>query len=124
MRGRTLAPAYLWALGLLALACCAHTTGSTLGEGQASYYGDDFAGRLTASGQRFDPGALTAAHRTLPFGTCVRVVAVRTGREVKVRITDRGPHKAGRVIDLSRAAAAALGIIDEGVAPVRLYPCR
>jgi rare lipoprotein A len=60
----------------------------------------------------------------LPFGTCVRVVAVRTGRQVEVRVTDRGPHKAGRVIDLSRAAAEALGIVGEGVAPVRLYPCR
>jgi rare lipoprotein A len=106
------------------LAACAHTTGAALGEGGASFYGNEFAGRPTASGEKFDPRELTAAHRTLPFGTCVRVVATRTGREVQVRVTDRGPHVAGRVIDLSKAAADELGITAEGVAPVKLYGCR
>ncbi len=59
----------------------------------------------------------------MPFGSCVRVVHQRTGREVEVRVTDRGPHKAGRVIDVSRAAAERLGIVAEGVAPVRLFAC-
>ena len=105
-------------------AACAHTSGASLGEGGASFYGNEFAGRLTASGEKFDPREYTAAHRTLPFGSCVRVVAVRTGREVKVRVTDRGPHVPGRVIDLSKAAAEDLGIVSEGVAPVRIYACR
>ena len=109
---------------MLLLAACAHTNGAALGEGGASFYGDELAGRPTASGERFDPREFTAAHRTLPFGSCVRVVATRTGKEVEVRVTDRGPHVAGRVIDLSKAAADALGITSEGVAPVRLYACR
>ncbi len=95
-----------------------------LAEGMASFYGPGFAGRLTASGERFDPREFTAAHRTLPFGSCVRVVDVKTGKEVKVRVTDRGPHVPGRVIDLSKAAAEKLGIVDQGVAQVRLYACR
>jgi len=91
-------------------------------EGVASWYGDAFKGRPTASGEAFDPTALTAAHRTLPFGSCVLVQSVDASREVKVRINDRGPFVAGRVIDLSQRAAQVLGI--EGVAPVRLLPCR
>jgi rare lipoprotein A len=75
---------------------------------------------LTASGERYDKHALTAAHRTLPFGTLVRVRSARTGREVVVRINDRGPYARHRVIDLSSAAAAALGIKGRGIASVTL----
>ncbi len=90
-------------------------------DGLASYYSDKFTGRKTASGARYAPGALTAAHLTLPFGTVVRVVNVRTGRSVVVTINDRGPFgHAERVIDLSKAAARQLGILQEGVAPVRV----
>jgi hypothetical protein len=76
----------------------------------ASYYGKEFAGRRTASGEKFDPGGMTAAHRTLPFGTRVRVTHSRNGRSVTVRINDRGPFIRGRSIDLSAAAAAAIGM--------------
>ena len=93
-------------------------------EGLASWYGAQFAGKPTASGAPFDPAALTAAHRTLPFGTCVSVLLVSTGTSVQVHINDRGPFVDGRVIDLSEAAARQLGLLTEGVAPVRLGPCQ
>lgn len=86
--------------------------------GMASWYGERFHGRRTASGEPFDMHAFTAAHNTLPFGTQVRVRHARTGQEVRVRINDRGPHVRGRVIDLSRAAAASIGLVQTGVAPV------
>ncbi len=88
------------------------------GSGLASWYGPGFHGRKTASGEAFNAGALTAAHRSLPFGTRVRVVNKKNGRSVVVRINDRGPYAHGRVIDLSRAAARAIGIA--GVTPVSL----
>ena len=78
--------------------------------GVASHYGREFSGRRTASGSTFDPNGLTAAHRTLPFGTRVRVSNPKTGRSVMVRITDRGPWIAGRIIDLSHAAARSIGL--------------
>jgi len=87
------------------------------GEGLASFYGSD---QQTASGERFNPRALTAAHRTLPFGTKVRVTNVRSGRSVTVRINDRGPFVHGRVIDVSQAAAEELGIVGRGIAKVKL----
>jgi rare lipoprotein A len=87
-------------------------------KGMASWYGPRFHGRLTASGERFDQDDLTAAHRTLPMGTVATVRDPETGRSVRVRINDRGPHVRGRVIDLSRAAARRLGIVERGVAPV------
>ena len=99
------------------------THGSLLGEGPASFYGKGLDGRPTASGQRFDKNALTAAHPSLPFGTCLRVEVVKTGRSVEVRVNDRGPYTGGRVIDVSEAAARVLGILDAGVAKVRLYRC-
>jgi rare lipoprotein A len=76
----------------------------------ASYYGQEFAGRRTASGEKFNPNAMTAAHRTLRFGTRVRVTNSSNGRSVIVRINDRGPFVKGRAIDLSRAAARAIGM--------------
>lgn len=94
-------------------------------EGLASYYANSLAGRPTASGEPYDPRAFTAAHRTLPFGSVVRVERIgtngRTGdRFVEVRINDRGPFVRGRIIDLSAAAANELGIVREGVARVRV----
>lgn len=91
-----------------------------LEQGQASWYGNRFHGRLTASGERYDKNALTAAHKTLPFGTEVLVRSLQTGREVLVRIIDRGPHLKSRIIDLSHAAAEALGIRQHGVSEVQL----
>ena len=85
-----------------------------LGSGMASFYGRAFAGRATASGERFDPHALTAAHRTLPFGSKVRVTNPRNGRSVVVRINDRGPFSGHRLIDLSRGAAEEIGIVAAG----------
>lgn len=93
--------------------------GKAFQTGGASFYGNKFNGRRTASGQRFSNSAFTAAHRTLPFGTMVRVVNPRNGRSVVVRINDRGPFVRGRVIDLSSAAARKLGI--GGVGTVHLY---
>ena len=86
--------------------------------GLASFYGYDFAGKPTASGERFNPGAMTAASLSLPFGTLVRVTNRHNGRSVVVRINDRGPYVGGRVIDLSLAAAGAIGMVGAGVAAV------
>lgn len=88
--------------------------------GKASWYGPRFHGRRTASGERYDQGAFTAAHRTLPFGSVVRVRSVASGKQVEVRINDRGPFVRGRIIDVSRAAAQALGLIGPGVETVQL----
>jgi peptidoglycan lytic transglycosylase len=93
------------------LALCALTCLESAAQAQiATYYGKEFAGRRTASGERFNPGAMTAAHRTLPFGTKVRVTNSRNGRSVIVRINDRGPFVKGRSIDLSSGAARAIGM--------------
>ncbi|HMC34495.1 MAG TPA: septal ring lytic transglycosylase RlpA family protein [Myxococcales bacterium] len=89
-------------------------------DGMASYYGARFAGRLTASGERFDPRALTAAHPELPFGTRVRVTNLDNGRSITVRINDRGPFASGRIVDLSWEAARVLDMLRRGVARVRL----
>jgi rare lipoprotein A len=88
--------------------------------GIASWYGPGFHGRPTASGERYDQDALTAAHPSLPFGTRVRVTNLDNGRAVDVRITDRGPFVGGRVVDLSRGAARAVGLLAAGIGPVRL----
>ena len=88
--------------------------------GMASYYGDELAGNRTASGERFDPGQLTGAHRTLPFGSMVRVTNVSNGDSVVVRINDRGPFSRGRVIDISHAAAREIGMHRSGTARVKL----
>jgi rare lipoprotein A len=96
------------------------TRGQLLAKGFASWYASKFQGRRTASGERYDKNALTAAHKTLPFGTLVRVKSLHSGKEVVVRINDRGPFTRKRVIDLSGAAAAALGIKGRGIASVVL----
>lgn len=87
-------------------------------EGFASWYGQEFAGRTTANGEIFDPNMLTAAHRTLPFGTLVRVKNPRSGSAVVVRINDRGPFIESRIIDLSYAAAQQIDMVEAGVTPV------
>ena len=89
-------------------------------EGEASYYADSLNGRKTASGGFYDKNALTAAHRSLPFGTKVKVTYLKTGQSVEVVINDRGPYAKGRIIDLSGAAAKQLGLIDAGHGKVRL----
>ena len=88
--------------------------------GNASWYGGKFQGRPTANGEIFDTNMFTAAHRTLPFGTRVKVTNLRNGKSTIVRINDRGPFIQGRIIDLSKAAAEAIGMIDTGTAPVRV----
>ncbi len=88
--------------------------------GLASWYGPGFHGRRTASGKRFDMAALTAAHRSLPFGSRVRVTNLANGRSVVVRINDRGPYVKPRIIDLSRAAARELDFLEDGITRVRI----
>lgn len=89
-------------------------------EGKVAYYGRAFAGRRTASGQRFDPNALTMAHRSLPFGSMVRVTHVKNRKSVVVRVNDRGPTSPDRIGDLSMAAAKRIGMTRAGVADVKL----
>ncbi|RKT46905.1 septal ring lytic transglycosylase RlpA family protein [Thiocapsa rosea] len=113
---------YIWltpALAMLAFLPTA-TLQANVTDGVASYYGDRFDGRRTASGVRFDKNALTAAHRTLEFGTRVTVTNKANGRSVDVVINDRGPFSRGRTIDLSKAAAKEIGMLARGVAPVSL----
>lgn len=90
----------------------------------ASWYGPGFNGRRTASGERFRQGQMTAAHKTLPFGTIVRVTNLQNTRSVDVRINDRGPFVRGRIIDLSRGAAQQLRMIRTGVVPVEVRVLR
>jgi len=92
--------------------------------GKATWYGGKFHGRKTASGERFDKRSMTAAHRTLPFGTIVRVTNLRNKRSVEVRINNRGPYGKGRIIDVSEAAARKLGMISAGVVPVTVEVVR
>lgn len=109
----------------ITLSSCALTS-STHGargyteKGKASYYGGKFHGRKMANGERFNKNKMTAAHKTLPFGTKVKVTNLETRRSVKVQITDRGPFVKGRIIDVSEAAARKLDFIDDGVVPVKM----
>jgi rare lipoprotein A len=108
---------------LLSLPAWANTPSGIEGyreEGIASWYGGKFQGRKTANGEIFDTNELTAAHKTLPFGTIVKVTSKDSGESVEVRINDRGPFVEGRVIDLSRAAADKISMVGSGVANVRL----
>jgi rare lipoprotein A len=107
-------------LGSASLSARDGAEGAALGSGQASYYAQKFAGRRTASGEAYSPGALTAAHRTAPFGSRVRVTHLGNGRSVIVRVNDRGPWTRGRVIDLSYAAAEKIGLHRSGTAQVKL----
>ncbi len=91
-----------------------------ISEGTASYYSTQFHGRKTANGETFNMHQLTAAHPSLPFGTCVKVTNMSNGKDVIVRINDRGPFVKGRIIDLSAGAAKKLGIIKSGTVPVKL----
>jgi len=88
--------------------------------GLASWYGKKYHGRQTANGERFDMNDVSAAHRTLPFGTVVKVTNLDNGQTLKVRINDRGPFVDGRIIDLSKKAAKKLGMLEAGVVPVKL----
>ena len=102
-----------------AVAMLATGAASAEQRGLASYYK---SGHQTANGERFDPSGLTAAHRTLPFGTMVLVTNLESGKSVVVRINDRGPFKRKRVIDLSLGAAKVIGLVRAGIAPVRVEP--
>jgi peptidoglycan lytic transglycosylase len=123
------AVAFLLFLPLLSTACSAHrhpasSPGAVDGpvqRGLASWYGPSFHGHRTASGERYDMRGMTAAHPTLPFGTLVEVRNLESGRQVTVRINDRGPFGKHRIIDLSYAAARQLGMVAPGTLPVELY---
>ncbi len=111
----------LLAVMLMLLASCGTTRhGSVLEQGEASWYGPGFHGRTTANGETYNQNDLTAAHRTLPFNTVVRVINLDNGKSVNVRINDRGPYARGRIIDLSKEAARRIDMVDSGIAPVRL----
>lgn len=97
---------------------------ASVSKGTASWYGPGFFGNRTANGEVFRPGTRTAAHRTLPFGTRVRVTNLSNGRSTVVRINDRGPFHGSRVIDLAHGAAEDLGVTSSGLAPVRLEVLR
>jgi rare lipoprotein A len=134
--------AALAASGALAMLACAHASAPRAPEGAAerprppapaveaprpraevglaSYYSRALQGRLTASGTRYDGRAMTCAHRSHPFGTVLRVTDLESGKSVTVKVTDRGPFADGRIVDLSLAAARALGMVDRGVTRVKV----
>lgn len=115
-------PIYLLFSALALLSACSTQRSSpdTGVSGQASWYGAYHHGKKTASGERFNQNALTAAHRSLAFGTRVKVTNTLNNKSVVVRINDRGPYSKGRIIDLSRAAAKKIDMIQRGVVPVQL----
>lgn len=126
-RSFSLFTGFLLAFALLVLAGCSSTPKSATPvsrghteSGVASYYGNEFQSRKTANGERFDQQKLTAAHRTMPFGTRVKVTNTRNGRTVVVRINDRGPFAKGRIIDLSSSAFRSIASLNAGVVPVRI----
>ena len=111
-------------LALLILSACVSARGPkpepVETQGLASWYGQEFAGRITANGEIFDPQLLTAAHRTLPFGTILEVTNPANGQQVQVRINDRGPFVGNRILDLSYGAARKIGMVDTGVGVVEM----
>lgn len=110
----------LLALCALFAGCASHPTGDYDAKGQASWYGPKHHGNRTASGEKFDRNALTAAHRSLPFGTRVKVTNLNNDKSVVVRINDRGPHVRSRLIDVSQKAATQLDMVRSGTAKVRV----
>jgi rare lipoprotein A len=125
MLGQNTPTAFALSVGLAAVSICMIAAVADAAplpppqEGLASVYGKQFNGKSTAGGEHYDSRALTAAHRTLPLGTEIRVTNLENGRSVRVRINDRGPNVRGRIVDLSSSAAAALGF-STGVARVRV----
>ncbi len=107
-------------VALLGLVLLYQVAGPYYEVGIASWYGPGFDGNYTANGEVYDMNGISAAHKTLPFGTIVRVVEFSTGKSIIVRINDRGPFIEGRIIDLSKGAARELGIIDKGITKVGL----
>lgn len=115
----------LFAILALLSACSSQRTSTVSGvSGQASWYGAQHQGKKTASGEPFNKSALTAAHRTLAFGTRVKVTNTLNNKSVTVRINDRGPYSKGRIIDISQAAAKKINMVNRGVAPVFLQVLR
>jgi rare lipoprotein A len=108
--------------GFIVIAVSFAATSALAEQVTASWYGKGYAGKRTASGERFDPSDLTAAHPFLPFGTRVEVRNPADGRSVVVRVNDRGPAGGKRAIDLSEAAARKIGLLAQGVGPVTLHP--
>ena len=121
-----LIPLFLTALSSIILSCNVTDNGVCkedcfIESGIASWYGFDYPPRCTANGETYDREALTAAHKTLPFNTIVRVENIENGKNVIVRINDRGPFFPGRIIDLSQKAAEKIGILEQGLVEVELY---
>jgi len=105
---------------LFIMAAAGYVLAAEILEGNASYYSDKLDGNKTASGEIYNKDKMTAAHRTLPLGTTIKVTYLRTGKSVEVVINDRGPHARDRIIDLSGAAAKKVGMIDDGQGKVKL----
>ena len=103
-------------IAVLLCSCGSYITKS----GKASYYSDNLSGHKTANGEKYRPSEYTAAHKKLPFGTKVKVTNITNGKSVTVRINDRGPFVAGRIIDLSKVAAKEIGLLSAGVAKVKI----
>jgi rare lipoprotein A len=118
--GNVLADRQSESIGVAEIASAIGRGIQTVQEGVVSWYGAQFHDRRTASGERFDSGALTMAHPSLPFGTMVRVTNLRNGRSVVVRVNDRGPFVGTRIADLSQAAASEIGMMQKGVARARI----
>ncbi len=109
-----------WALALVLTFAVPMASAAETQTGEASYYAESLVGNKTASGEPYDSSAMTAAHRTLPFGTRVKVTYPKTGKSVEVTINDRGPYAKHRIIDVSGAAAKQLGLIEDGHGVVEL----
>ena len=106
------------ALSLTAVLCLTTLNAQTVQSGKASYYAKSWTGRRTSNGERLHHDSLTCAHKSLPFGTLLKVTNLLNGKQVVVRVTDRGPYVKGRVVDLSWGAAKAIGMLSQGIAPV------